>query len=102
MYKNDGGRSKISEEIARKERTEFLIERINQYNDLSKTAKEVGNHLGRNAMMRWRFGDEGMVKWSESKGDHVFEMVEYYEKEAAKASRELHRIVGSSDPMMDS
>ena len=35
----------------------------------------------------WRVGDEDMVVWSERKGEHVFEMDKYYEKEAAKASK---------------
>ena len=39
------------------------------HNDLAKTAKEVGSHLERNAMTWWRIGDEGMVEWSERKGD---------------------------------
>ena len=77
-----------------------FLEGINQYNDLVRTVKEVGNHLGRNAVTRLRVGDENMIEWHERKGDHVFEMAEYYEKEAAKASRELYRIIGSSDPMM--
>ena len=39
------------------------------HNDLAKTAKEVGSHLERNPMARWRIGDEDMVEWSERKGD---------------------------------
>ena len=44
MDNNDGGGSKFSKENARKERAEFFKERINQYNDVARTAKEVGNH----------------------------------------------------------
>ena len=51
-------------------------------------------------MTSWRSRDEQMVKWNEMKGDQVYEMAEYYEKEAAKGSNELHKIIGSSYPMM--
>ena len=44
------------EQTARKKRAEFLLERINQYNDLARTAKEVGNHLGEG---RWHRGIAG-------------------------------------------
>ena len=43
--------------------------------------------------MTWRrMGNEDMLEW--------FDMAEYYEKEAAKASEELYRNTGSSDSMM--
>ena len=41
-----------------------------------------------------------MVEWNERKGDQMYKMVEFYEKEAAKASNELHNVIDSSDPMM--
>ena len=41
-----------------------------------------------------------MVEWSEKKEDHLYKKAKHYEKEAIKASSELHRIIGSSDPMM--
>ena len=50
-------------------------------------------------MTWWCVGDEDMTEWSERKGDHIFDMAEYYEKEAAKALSELHRVIGFSDPM---
>ena len=100
IEKNDGRESKFYEEVTRKERVEYLIERINQYNDLARTAKEVGSHLGRSAVTSWRKWDEDMVDWRERKGDRMYEMAEYCEKEAAKASNELHRIITSSDPVM--
>ena len=60
MDKNDGGRSKLCEDIARKEEAEFLFKRTNQYSDLARTAKDVGNHLGRNLVTWWRNGDDDM------------------------------------------
>ena len=78
----------------------LLLERINQYDDFARTAKEVGNHLGKNAMMWWRIWDEDIVEWSERKGDHIFDMDECYQKEAAKASKEIHMIINSLDTMM--
>ena len=62
MEKNDGRKSKFYEEIATKARAEFLVERVNQCNDLAKIAKEVGSHLKRSAMTSWRYGDEGIVE----------------------------------------
>ena len=41
-----------------------------------------------------------MGEWSEREGDYISDMAEYYENEAAKVSRELHRIIGSSDPII--
>ena len=51
---------------------------------------------------QWHNGDEVIVEWNEMKGDHMFEMAEHYEKEAATASRGLPKIIASSDPMMHS
>ena len=45
-------------------------------------------------------GDEDMVELNERKEDLMFGIAQYHEKEATKASEELHRIIGSSDPMM--
>ena len=41
-----------------------------------------------------------MVEWNERNGNQMYEMAEFYEKEAAKASNELHNIIDSSDPMI--
>ena len=43
-----------------------------------------------------------MIGWNERKGDDMFEMAENYEKETAKVSNKLHRIISSSDPMINS
>ena len=56
LNKNGEEKSNFGEEIARKKRAEFPMERINQYNDLARTAKEVGNHLGEG---RWHRGIVG-------------------------------------------
>lgn len=45
--KDGEGGNKIHVETTRKERTKFLINRINQHHDLARIAKEVGNHFGR-------------------------------------------------------
>lgn len=101
MMDNDYERkSKFCEEVTRKERPEFLIETINRCNNSARMAKEVGGHLARSPLTSWRNGDEDMVEWNERKGDRMYEMAEYYEKEAAKASRKLHTIIVSSDPIM--
>ena len=41
-----------------------------------------------------------IIEWNERKGDHIFEMVEYYEKATAKVSNELHKIISFSDPIV--
>ena len=68
MSKNDERKSKFCEEITRKERVEFVIERINQYKDLVRTAKEIGSHLKRSAVTSWHNRVEDMVEWNERKG----------------------------------
>ena len=101
MVNKDGeGGNKIRGETRRKEKARVLIDRINQHNDLARPAKEVGNHLGRDAVTWWCVGDEDMMEWSERKGDHIFDVAEYYGKEAAKGLSKLHRVIGFSDPMM--
>ena len=41
-----------------------------------------------------------MAEWHEEEGDKYLDFVEVYGKEAFKPLKELHEIVGSSDPMM--
>ena len=48
-------------------------------------------------MTWWRHGDEEMVKWSERKGDQLYNMVELYEREAVKATHQLYELIRSSD-----
>lgn len=86
--------------FSRRERAAFFIKKINQYNSLARTAKKVGGYLGRNAVTSWRDGREDMVEWNERKGGQMYEMDEYYEKEAANASNGLHKIIGASNPTM--
>lgn len=51
-------------------------------------------------MPLWRNGDEDMIEWNKRKGGHIFEIAECYERERAKASNELYRIISSLDLMM--
>ena len=44
--KNDERKCEFCEEVIRKEQTEFLFERINQYNNLARTAKELESIWG--------------------------------------------------------
>ena len=53
------GGNEIREETTRKERARFLINRINQHNDLARIAKEIESQLGRNAVRLWRIGGRG-------------------------------------------
>ena len=68
LGKNGGRKSKFCEDVTRKERAEFLIEIINQYGNLAKTAKEVVSHLGRRVVTSWSNGDDDMAEWNERKG----------------------------------
>ena len=45
-------------------------------------------------------GEDDMAEWHEEKSDQFFDFVEFYVKETAKASKELHEIIRSSDLMM--
>ena len=54
----------------------------------------------RSAVTSWRNGDDYMVEWNTIKGDHFFDMAEFYETETTKDSNELHKIIGSPHPMM--
>ena len=42
-------------------------------------------------MAWWRMVYNEMVEWHEEKGDRLFDFVEFYGKEAAKVSKELHK-----------
>ena len=77
-----------------------IIDPINGHNDLARATKDIRNYLRDSAVMWWRRGDNDMVEWHEEMGDDFLDSADFYEKETAKASKELHRIVGSSDPMM--
>lgn len=81
------GRNNNQGKYAKKERACFLVDRINQYNNLARVTKEVRNCLRDNPVTWWRMGDDDMKEWHEEKGDQVFDFVEFYEKEAARASR---------------
>ena len=48
----------------------------------------------------WIRGDEDMAEWHEKISDEFFEYVKILCEEAAKASKELHEIIDSSDPLM--
>ena len=76
------------------------MKRINQCNYLVRTPREVGRHFGRSAVALGRGGDEDMVEWNERKGHQMYEMADFYEKEAAKTSNELHNIIDCLDPIM--
>ena len=49
-------------EKLKREKAEFLIESINLYNDLARTAMEVGRYFGRSVVTWWNMGDEELVE----------------------------------------
>ena len=101
MKEEKGGRIGGNyEKIAKRKKAKFHIERICQYKDFARTAKEAGGYFGRSATTWKRNGDEEMAKLIEQKSDQLYHIVEHYEEKAAKASSELHRILGSLDPVM--
>lgn len=61
---------------------------------------KVGGHLGRSVLASWCGGDEDLVEWNQRKGHQMYEMAQFYEREAAKASNKLHNIIDSSYPMI--
>ena len=56
--------------------------------------------VSESAVTYWRMGDDDIAEWHEEKGDEFFDFAEFYEREAAKAFKELHGILESSDSMM--
>ena len=66
------------------------MERICQYKDVVRTAKETREYVGIRAPTWMRNGDEGMVKWSEQKSYQLHDMVDFYEREDANASDRLY------------
>ena len=79
--KNNGRKAEFCGEVMSRERAAFLIEKINQCNYLVRMAKGVGGHLARSSVVSWRRGDEDLVKWNERKGDQMYEITDFYEKE---------------------
>ena len=51
-------------------------------------------------MTHWKMDDEDMAEWHKETKDEFFEFADFYEGEAAKASKELREIIDSSDPLM--
>ena len=52
MQKNGGRIGEKNEDIKKKIKAKFLIERICKYEECPKMVKEAGEHLKRNTMMR--------------------------------------------------
>ena len=50
------------EEYAKKKRVWFLIDRINQYNDLARVTKEVRNYLRDSTVTWWRMVEDDMAE----------------------------------------
>ena len=64
-------------------------------------AKEAEKYVGRSATT-WRHNeDEEMMELRERKSDFLHDMVDYYEKEAAKVSNQLYKITSSSDAALE-
>ena len=97
----EGGNNN-QDEYTKKKRALFLFDHVNEYNDIARTSKDVRNHLRNSVVTWWRRGDGDMAECHEEKGDMFFDFADFHGKEAAKASKELHRIIGSSDPMLSS
>ena len=49
-------------QIGKKRRASYLNDRINQYNDLAWTTKDVRRWLIRSAVNHWEMGDEDMAE----------------------------------------
>lgn len=88
---NGERKDEICEKVVKMGKVELFIKRINQENDLARTAKESRRYFGKSAVAWWRIGDEEMVEWSKWKGDNLHNMAERYEEVAAKASNHFLR-----------
>ena len=98
---NGGGIWEDGGEIIKKEKARNLIERIKMYRELALTAREAGAYVGGSAVTWWRHGDEEMVEWSERKGDQLYSIVDFYEREAVKATDQLYELIRSLDVSLD-
>ena len=94
---NDKTIGEDCKETEKREKAKILIEKTKQYRDLAKTAQEVGRYFEGSAIAWWRHGNEEMVDWSERKGDHLYNITEYYKEEAVKSSNQLYTIIGTSE-----
>ena len=83
-----------------KKRAMYLSDRINQYNDLAWTTKDIRRWLMRGDVNNLEMGDEEMVECHEAISEEFFEYIDLYEKKVAKASKGLHEIIDSSDLSM--
>ena len=54
----------------------------------------------KSTVTHWKMGDEGMAEWHKDIRDEFREFADFYEGEAAKASKEFRDIIDSSDPLM--
>ena len=59
-FRNEG-RNIGQSESTKKRRARYINDRINQYNDLSRTTKDVGKWLMRRAVTCWTRDDEDMA-----------------------------------------
>ena len=94
------GRSVGPSESARKRRTKYLSERIDQYNDMAPSTNDVRKWLMNITVTHWKMGDEDMAEWHKEIRDEFREFAAFDEGEAAMASKELRDIIDSSDPLM--
>ena len=86
----------------RRKRATYLSNRINQYNDLVRAAKEIRKWLTRGAGTHWKLRGVDMAEWYAKSSGEFFEIDDFYEEETSRPSRKLRGMVDSSDPLMHS
>lgn len=54
----------------------------------------------RGVVTHWKLGDEDMIEWYKGISGEFLKFAEFYEEKVAKASKELHEIIDSSNTLV--
>ena len=87
-------------EKQKKKRTRHLSDHINHNSDWTQTKKDVRRWWTMHTVNHLEMGDEEMVEYHEATSKEFSEYIDHYEKEAAKGSKESHKIIDSSNVLM--
>ena len=82
---------------ANSKKTMRFINLIKQYQELALTACDAGEFLARRAKTTWEHGEGELSEWSESKGDVLYQLADYYEKRVLNLKRLLKDLIEALD-----
>ena len=70
---------------------------IKQYQKLALTTRDAGEFLGRRAETTWEHDEEELSEWNERKGDVLYQLVTFYEKEVIRLKPLFQELIETSD-----